>query len=445
MKTVTPYGLTPPSECVRYAFACALAGFIAAISQAHALTIVRDYIGGTPGTNSIGSGSLVEIFNAAADIWEDAILDEHTVVLHYGWSPVGGGVHILNAQGGTPNRETEGTILFNNDDITGHFLWFLDATPRLSEEFSLYREAYQDPGSGVLNVTRVFRHRFGYETSPDKTDLFSAALHEIGHALGMSMDNLAYISETADGKIDVLAPLPFAGMSIPVQTNLAHLANEVGQTAVMSGWAASDRPMPSAVDILALAQLSGFRKINLNLSPELHLTRLGNEGLLTWEEPIPGFNLEHSEHVGSAGSWGEALESVFPTNWLCAAIVSPTNASDFYRLRRTNEFALMLSRVYQEPEDVAPLTPGTQAFAGSTVSYSVTSTNATSETVWWHWMYSVNGGADQGFEMGSGPVPAREITYPADQAGNVYRWMITVSTGEMDASAYLDVLLVPPL
>ena len=46
--------------------------------------------GGKPQATAIGGGNLEDIFNAAADHWEHAIRDEHTVLLHFGWSPVGG-------------------------------------------------------------------------------------------------------------------------------------------------------------------------------------------------------------------------------------------------------------------------------------------------------------------------------------------------------------------
>jgi len=60
---------------------------------------------GNPSPTLIGKGNVIEIFDAAADQWERAILDDHTVILNFGWAPIGGGHHTLIHQGGHPNRE----------------------------------------------------------------------------------------------------------------------------------------------------------------------------------------------------------------------------------------------------------------------------------------------------------------------------------------------------
>ena len=44
-------------------------------------TIIRDFWGGAPGTNVAGGGNFEAIFNAAADYWELAILDEHSPLI----------------------------------------------------------------------------------------------------------------------------------------------------------------------------------------------------------------------------------------------------------------------------------------------------------------------------------------------------------------------------
>lgn len=174
--------------------------------NAQALTIVRDFVGGVQGTNDTGTGNLVDIFNAAADLWEQIILDDHVLTLHYGWSPNGGGEHQLNTQGGTPNRETEGTIMFNNDAVIGHHHYYLDPTPSGNEEFPNYTEIAQDMGGGALNVTRLFSGGTGDAGSED---LLTVALHEIGHSLGLSMANASFITDSADGAIDITAPRPY--------------------------------------------------------------------------------------------------------------------------------------------------------------------------------------------------------------------------------------------
>ena len=67
-----------------------------------ALTIIRQHIppgepfefdglhvkAGPAPTNTIGGGSLVDLFHAAADMWEQAMKDDHTVTIQFGWSPL---------------------------------------------------------------------------------------------------------------------------------------------------------------------------------------------------------------------------------------------------------------------------------------------------------------------------------------------------------------------
>jgi len=101
--------------------ACYLAIIFA--SDVLALSINRDFMGGNPQATAIGGGNLFDIFNVAADMWEQAVLDSHHLTLHYGWSPTGT-THTMVHQGGMPNRETEGIILFSNKQDSGTFQYY---------------------------------------------------------------------------------------------------------------------------------------------------------------------------------------------------------------------------------------------------------------------------------------------------------------------------------
>ena len=136
-----------------------LAIFSIASQQAQALTLIRNFvnsgetfprlsdkIAGDAPSNAVGGGNLVDIFNTAADIWEDLIEDDHTVTLNFGWSSLRGkGAHYLIGAGGTPYRETAASILFDNDES---FSWFLDSTPTLSEEYQDLMADTRDLGGG---------------------------------------------------------------------------------------------------------------------------------------------------------------------------------------------------------------------------------------------------------------------------------------------------------
>ncbi|MDM7996439.1 MAG: hypothetical protein QUT30_12250 [Acidobacteriota bacterium] len=228
------------------------------------LTIIGNYVGGTQLGTSFGGGNIQDIFRAAADIWESVILDDFTVVFDYGWGPNPGAYHWLIEQGGEPNREIHGGIWVNPQmcGVDQYCVLFMDSTPYESEEFTEYAESSQDFGTGLINTERSYMDRnFGVVYQ----DLLYIFLHEIGHGLGMSHGNVSFVAERADGFVDITSPLPYAGASIPLAANdyevVSHL-NILGHS-VMAGCQANTRCLPTVADILALAQLSGFRQLNL--------------------------------------------------------------------------------------------------------------------------------------------------------------------------------------
>jgi hypothetical protein len=240
------------------------------VSGANALTIEIEFVGGDPGPGNAGSGNLQTIFEAAASVWENAIHDPFTIKLQYGWAPVGGGQHILVSQGGSPNRETQGLIQFNNDGVQGHFVWFLDPDPLSNSAFGLRADTTADLGGGVINVGRKYS---AYSSSVGAdvlacgcTDLFTTAIHEIGHALGMSAANSSFVAQSGDGNIHITSPLPFAGTTLPLVPNgSAHFDPVVLAGTVMNGsFGYGIRVYPSDADVLAIAQVSGFREFNLD-------------------------------------------------------------------------------------------------------------------------------------------------------------------------------------
>ncbi len=239
--------------------------------RASAITIVTHFIGGSAPYTTVGHGNLPEIFGAAARHWESAYQDPFTIHLYFGWATLeDAGTHTLVEQGGEPNRELVGIILFDN---SGSVSFFLDPTPEVSEEYQRYTEEYQELGAGFLNVARIFSHPSGMAAG--SCDLLSVAIHEIGHALGMCNANSRFVEEKASGIFLIQGELPYAGTVIPLASNHSGVTSHFDPTrvvygSVMSGICGDERRIPSALDILANAQISGFRELNLNPIPKHH-------------------------------------------------------------------------------------------------------------------------------------------------------------------------------
>jgi hypothetical protein len=239
--------------------------------SAMALTIIRQHIppgepfefdglhikAGLASNNSIGEGSLIEVFHAAADIWEQAIKDDHTVTIQFGWSPLplGGGVHYVRSQSGPPNRVTEAIIYFDNNGST---MWFLDSTPYKHSEYSTLVECYTDTKEGRVNSGRVLS---GDISSPRALDLLTIAKHEIGHALGLSTWNAQWISKNAAKGIRLTSPRPYSGFVIPIDIE-GHLRlhGALMDRSLLPG----QRKLISVIDVLVIAEMGEFSDLNLN-------------------------------------------------------------------------------------------------------------------------------------------------------------------------------------
>lgn len=208
--------------------------------------------------NAVGGGSLGAVVDAAVAYWESAFADPFSLTLEYGWFPRAAGTtgtHRLQSEGGTPHRETSGAIALDSDGST---IWFADPTPYDASEFTTFTEYTSNLGAGLMNVGREFTGATGFAV---RHDLFSTVLHEIGHALGLSAANNAYVAEEADGDVDITVPLPYAGASLPLNADNAHL--NLTRALMRSSRPSGVRRYASEADILALAQISQFRQVNL--------------------------------------------------------------------------------------------------------------------------------------------------------------------------------------
>lgn len=249
-------------------------------APASALNIVLVFDANVPG--AVGTaGTVRHLINSAAEMWEDWIEDTHTLTLTIGWTNTGGStlaVHSLTGEGGTPHRETSGNIDFGNQ-----WTWFIDDTPLQDEEFDMASTIWRDVSAGnrtawfngtALNEFEVGRtgNAISGGGATGATDMLSVALHEIGHALGMSAANNATIAQTNDDDYDfsttltrggALAARVASGSNIAhLQSNLANMFPSVGQGV---------RRLPSPTDIFSTASGSLWTNIDLDRK-YFHLT-----------------------------------------------------------------------------------------------------------------------------------------------------------------------------
>lgn len=218
-------------------------------------------------TNTTGSGNLVDIFNAAASMWENVLLDDHTVNIEYGWLNLENFGEAPDRTGAAPTWDssfpaTTSFVVINNNNQTP---FFLDATPELNEEYTTFRSTNQDFGAGELNTGRVLENPVGEAVG--QVDIFSVVLTQIGVSLGFFIPdppfaipgnpNFTFPSITVD------SPLPFAGSDLPtidIDGGRIDLPDVVISPNVEFG----QRKLLSTADVLAVAEVTGFTQVDLS-------------------------------------------------------------------------------------------------------------------------------------------------------------------------------------
>jgi len=257
-----------------------------AAGAAHALTIETRFLkpGSSittvglvtgPPSSAVGGGNLDAIVRAAADEWERLIPDDHTFTLTFGWADTSqwgnAAVHIPGGSGGRPTRTISGSIAFNSSAANSYAM-FLDSTPSVNEEFIFGHRNFVDLGAGPIESSRQF---VGFTAESKQTiDLYTTALHEIGHALGLTSWE-RFLVETLDGDIDITLA-PFAGSAIPVRGSHIELSQSLLADRRMWG----QRREITQTDVLAVCQTASFNQCVLDLAPADYAGDLNGDGVV---------------------------------------------------------------------------------------------------------------------------------------------------------------------
>src|SRR5262245_12422422 len=222
---------------------------------------------------------LAPIVQAAADYWEGIFLDNHEIDIYYGYADLGPAIlGISNVLDDDGQRPTIGTVAFDtivNSGVPFERNWYFDPTPLNHSDFNMQQVLVRDLTAsqqtmyynGAPPALLEAGFRGSYSGSDLGDDLFTTALHEIGHILGVTNQLPDAAAEQADGDYD-FDPDFVNGASVAAE--YWDLPGDIEPDPFRSldalqtvGAGSGDRHLPGATDIFAAAAVAGWNSIDL--------------------------------------------------------------------------------------------------------------------------------------------------------------------------------------
>jgi hypothetical protein len=188
------------------------------------------------------------------------------------------------------------------------------------------------------------------------SDLLRVALERVGHALGLSLGNTWFLAKSTNLNIVLTAPFPFPCTVTGLRTNFISVVSRIVTdnqypTPLMDSHANGDRQIPSAVDVLVMAQLSQSTNLNLDFVPRLQIQENGTNAIGSWTEPWPGFQLQQNASLGDPHGWTAVPQRVTASNEFRNVNLPIGSGHLFFSLRKRQSFWAACPHFRSNPDD----------------------------------------------------------------------------------------------